>query len=46
MTHLINHLGIHTDEIGFIIINKKDATFSTPLKDGDLITMIPPIGGG
>jgi len=43
---LLTRIDIQTDDVGIIIRNKKDATFDTPLNDGDTLTIIPPIGGG
>ncbi len=43
---LLALLGINKNDVGILVINKKDATFNSRLKQGDTITMIPPIGGG
>jgi len=34
------------DDVEILVINKKNATFNSFLRDSDSITIIPPIGGG
>lgn len=46
VTDLLNILEISTDDVGMLVINRKDATFHQQLNDGDTICIIPPIGGG
>jgi sulfur carrier protein len=46
VSDLLNHLGITVDDVGVLVVNKRDATFDQSLNEGDTITIIPPIGGG
>jgi molybdopterin converting factor small subunit len=39
-------LGIPVEDVGLLIVNRKDAVFDQPLKDKDAVTIIPPLGGG
>lgn len=43
---LLSRLGISEDEVGILVVNRKDARFDQVLKDGDAVTIIPPMGGG
>jgi len=47
---LLDYLKINNDEVGIIIVNNKgitkDATFDYIIKTGDVLTLIPVIGGG
>jgi len=43
---LLAKLEISPDEVGIIIVNRKDAKFNQPLNDKDIVTFIPLIGGG
>jgi molybdopterin converting factor small subunit len=45
-TDLIRHLRIPLEEVGVLSINNRMATLDQQLKAGDIITIIPPIGGG
>ncbi len=46
ITDLLTILGISVDDVGVLVVNQKDATFDQVLKEGDTVTIIPPIGGG
>jgi sulfur carrier protein len=46
VTDLLSRLGIAEDEVGVLIVNRRDARFNQVLEDGDLVTIIPPMGGG
>ena len=46
VTDLLTLLLISRDDVGILVVNHRDATFSQQLHDGDAITIIPPIGGG
>ena len=39
-------LEISVDEVGILVVNKRDATFDQKLKENDVLTLIPVIGGG
>ena len=43
---LVRQLGIRLEEVGVLSINDRQAAFDHPLKGGDIISIIPPIGGG
>jgi sulfur carrier protein len=43
---LLARLGIAEDDVGVLVVNRKDARFGQLLEDGDLVTVIPPMGGG
>jgi sulfur carrier protein len=43
---LLSWLGITEDDVGVLIVNRKDARFNQVLQDGDVVTVIPPMGGG
>lgn len=39
-------LGIAPEEIGIMLVNGKHAKLSDPLQEGDLLSLMPQIGGG
>ena len=43
---LVRLLGIRPEEVGVLSINDRQATLDQQLKSGDIISIIPPIGGG
>ena len=43
---LIHQLGISIEDVGVLSVNGQQAAFDQQLKSGDLIYIIPPIGGG
>ena len=43
---LVRQLGIRLEEVGVLSINDRQATLDQRLKDRDIISIIPPIGGG
>ena len=43
---LVRQLGIRLEEVGVLSINDRQAMLDQQLKDGDIISIIPPIGGG
>ena len=43
---LVRQLGIRLEEVGVLSINDRQATLDQQLKSGDIISIIPPIGGG
>jgi sulfur carrier protein len=46
VTDLLEALGISTDDVGVLMVNRADGRFDQELQDGDVVTVIPPIGGG
>ncbi len=43
---LIHQLGIPLEEVGLLSVNRQLATLDQQLEEGDVIYMMPPIGGG
>ena len=43
---VLNHLAIDPEEVAICLINGKHSHLSTPIKDGDIIAIFPPVGGG
>ena len=43
---LVRQLGIRPEEVGVLSINDRQAALDEPLKSGDIVSIIPPIGGG
>jgi len=43
---LIYQLGIPLEEVGLLSVNKRQATLDQRLEEGDVIYIMPPIGGG
>ncbi len=43
---LIQQLGIPVAEVGVLSVNGRQATFDQPLHPGDVVHIMPPIGGG
>ena len=43
---LVRQLGIRLEEVGVLSINDRQAALDQRLKAGDVISIIPPIGGG
>ena len=43
---LVRQLGIGLEEVGVLSINDRQAALDQQLKGGDIISIIPPIGGG
>jgi sulfur carrier protein len=46
VTDLLDALGIPTDDVGILIVNRADGRFDQQLQNGDVVTVIPPMGGG
>ena len=43
---LIHQLKIPSEEVGVLSVNGRMATFEQRLEEGDIIHIVPPIGGG
>ena len=43
---LVDLLGIRLEEVGVLSINDRQAALDQQLENGDIIYIIPPIGGG
>lgn len=46
VTDLLDALAISTDDVGVLMVNRADGRFDQLLQNGDVVTLIPPIGGG
>ena len=46
LNDLLEHLDIAPSKTGIIFIDRRQALLDDVLKDGDNVTIIPPIGGG
>ena len=46
VSDLLEALGISMDDVGILMVNRVDGRFDQYLQDGDVVTLIPPIGGG
>lgn len=43
---LLAAIGIDKDDVGILVVSGKPATFGQQLRENDLVTLIPHIGGG
>lgn len=43
---ILSHLSIQPDEMAICLINGRHSDLSSPVKDGDVIAVFPPSGGG
>lgn len=43
---VISKYNIPVEEVRICLINGRDADFSQSLKDGDTLSLFPPVGGG
>ena len=43
---LVDRLGVRLEDVGVLSINDRQAALDQPLKSGDIVSIIPPIGGG
>lgn len=43
---IIDHLKIPRKDVAILLINGIYSPADTPLKDGDIIALFPPVGGG
>jgi molybdopterin converting factor small subunit len=43
---VINMLNIKLDDVKILLINGQDGDFDVQLKDGDVLSIFPPVGGG
>jgi molybdopterin synthase sulfur carrier subunit len=46
VSDLLAALGIAVADVGILMVNREDGRFDQELRDGDRVTVIPPIGGG
>ena len=43
---IIRHLDIPVEEVAILLINGFHQKPETPVKDGDILALFPPVGGG
>lgn len=43
---IINHLRIPREEVAILLINGRYSSVEDSIKDGDVIALFPPVGGG
>jgi molybdopterin converting factor small subunit len=43
---IIKNLKIDSSEIAILLVNGRDGTLNTPLQEGDVMALFPPVGGG
>jgi len=43
---IIEKLGIPEEEVAILLINGRHSNLHTPVNDGDIIALFPPVGGG
>jgi len=41
----VEALHVNKDDIKIVLVNGRDAELSTPIKDGDTVSVFPPTGG-
>jgi molybdopterin converting factor small subunit len=43
---IVDDLNIPHEDIAILLVNGRDGELSSPLKDGDTVSLFPPVGGG
>lgn len=43
---ILNHVIIPAEEVAILLINGHHSASDAPVKDGDVIALFPPVGGG
>jgi len=43
---IIRHLNIPLEDVSILLINGFHKTPQTPVQDGDIVALFPPVGGG
>ncbi|WP_434302963.1 MoaD/ThiS family protein [Clostridium botulinum] len=44
--YILEKLNIKVEEVAILLINGRDGNVDTLLKDGDVLSLFPPVGGG
>ena len=44
--YILNKLNIDEKEVSILLINGRDGKATASLKDGDVVALFPPVGGG
>lgn len=45
-SEVLKHLNISPEEVAICLINGMHSRLTKPIKDGDVIALFPPVGGG
>ena len=43
---ILEKIDIKKEDVAIFLINGRDGSFDTPLKDEDIVSLFPPVGGG
>ena len=43
---ILKHFGIPIEEVAILLINGRHSAADNPVKDGDVLALFPPAGGG
>ena len=43
---IINQLGINARDVAILLVNGMDRSLDNELKEGDIVAIFPPVGGG
>lgn len=46
VTDIAKELEIQPGEVGIVLVNGRHASLGSPLRDGDVVSLMPRIGGG
>lgn len=46
ISEVLNRLNINAEEVSILLLNGIDGSVNRKLKDGDVIALFPPVGGG
>ncbi len=46
ISKVLDILNINEEEVSILLLNGRDGTTDRKLKDGDIIALFPPVGGG
>lgn len=44
--YILEKLNIKVEEVAILLINGRDGKIDTLLRDGDVLSLFPPVGGG
>ena len=43
---IVKKLEIHPEEVAILLVNGRHRDLETPVSDGDVVALFPPVGGG
>ncbi|MEW6573263.1 MAG: MoaD/ThiS family protein [Bacillota bacterium] len=46
LIELLQQLGIEKEAVAILLVNGRDGEFRQELKEGDVVSVFPPLGGG